>query len=148
MRYRKKEMSDVQLFLFSYEEAKLEVERLERRALELESQCNKMAAQYDSSPRGGGGGSRNATWDAYCEAIDRVEAQKREYLRIEAEVESFIRRLPTQVYRQLLRHYYLECLTFERVGEVIHRSERYTRQLHEDALLEAERVWRKWKEKE
>ena len=78
--------------------------------------------------------------------MDRVEAQKREYLRREVEVESFIRRLPTPVYRQLLRHYYLECLTFERVGEVMRKSERYTRQLHDAALVEAQRIWEKRKE--
>ena len=95
MRYRKKLMPPVQEFLFSYEEAVLEVQRLERRAEELESQCSKLAAQYSGSPRGGSGGSPNATWDAFCDALTRVEEQKQEYLRREAEVEAFIKRLMT-----------------------------------------------------
>lgn len=146
MRYRKQKMSDVQSFLFSYDEAAHEVARLERRAEELASQCNKLAAQYGGAPRSGGGGSHNATWDAYCEAIDRVEKQKREYLQREAEVEAFIRRMRTPVYRQILRYYYLELLTWEKVGERIGYSERHARELHDGALVEAQRLWDKLKE--
>lgn len=146
MRYRKKLMPPVQEFLFSYEEAVLEVQRLERRAEELESQCSKLAAQYSGSPRGGSGGSPNATWDAFCDALTRVEEQKQEYLRCEAEVEAFIKRLPTPVYRQVLRHYYLERMTWEQVGETMGYSERHARKHHDDALVEAQRLWEKMKE--
>lgn len=146
MRYRKRDLSPVECYLFSYEEAVLEAQRLERRAKELESQCNKLAAQYSGSPRGRSGGPPNALWDAFCDARTRVEMQKQEYLKREAEVETFIKKLPTPVYRQVLRHYYLERLTWAKVGEVMGYSERHARKHHDDALVEAQRLWDTMKE--
>lgn len=147
MRYRKELMSPVQVFLFSYEEAVLEAQRLERRAQELESQCSKLAAQYSGSPRGGSGGSPNATWDAFCDARTRVEEKRQYYLQREAEIEAFVDSLPTPIYRQVLRHYYIELLTWEEVGEAMKYSERHARELHGRALLEAQECWDKRKEK-
>ena len=135
----------VREFLESYWELRRETDRLDRRVYELTVQCENVTAKYTGMPRGGGGSSTTA-WDALIEAKALAEARLVESLRREVEIEDFVDTIPNKVYRQLLRYRYLEDLTWETIGNLMHYHPVHVRLRLHGAALNAARE--KWEERE
>jgi hypothetical protein len=136
----------VREFLESYWELRRESDRLSRRIEELTCQCENMTAKYGGMPRGGGGGSAAAVWDALIEAKDRVNARLIESLQREAEIEAFIDSIPNKLHRQILRCRYLEGLHWQEIETRVNYYHGHVRRYLHGAALQAAR--RKWQERE
>lgn len=63
-----------------------------------------------------------------------------EYVDRKAEATALIARIPRQLYREVLYHYYIDCLSWEQVAAVVGRSLRQTHYIHGWALQIFERV--------
>jgi hypothetical protein len=135
-------MDPVRAFLGSFWEMRKEQTRLERKIEELESQSESVTAKLSASP-GGGSGRSNAVWDALIEARERAEAKLAEALRRSQEIEQFIDRMPTSIYRVILRLRYLERLEWQPIADQLGYERRQITRIHGAALEEAREVWKK-----
>ena len=132
-------------WLESYRELHAEVRRLRAKHRSLLEQAESITARLSPTPGGGGGDHEQllaALADADAETADALrKAEQRA-----REIERFIRALPTDTSRIILRARYLTMLSWTEVRRTLARSGmKYSKdhlyKLHKKALVEAEEKW-------
>ena len=132
-------------WLESYRELHAEVRRLRAKHRSLLEQAESITARLSPTPGGGGGDHEQllaALADADAETADALrKAEQRA-----REIERFIRALPTDTSRIILRARYLSQQDWQTVRRTLARSGlRYSKdhlyKLHKKALVEAEEKW-------
>ena len=105
-----------------------------------------VTATLSATPGGGGGGDAEKMWAALADESARLYPLLKAAMEQERRVENFIDRIPHDSYRLILKLRYLDCLSWERVQELLSRSgvfysDRHIYRLHGEALEAARRLW-------
>lgn len=132
-------------WLESYRELHAEVRRLRAKHRSLLEQAESITAKLSPTP-GGGGGDHEQLLAALADADAETAAELRKAEQRAREIERFIRALPTDTSRIILRARYLTMLSWAEVRRTLARSGmKYSKdhlyKLHKKALAEAEEKW-------
>lgn len=132
-------------WLESYRELHAEVRRLRAKHRSLLEQAESITAKLSPTP-GGGGGDHEQLLAALADADAETAAALRKAEQRAREIERFIRSLPTDTSRIILRARYLSQQDWQTVRRTLARSGlRYSKdhlyKLHRKALEEAEAEW-------
>ena len=132
-------------WLESYREMHAEVRRLRAKHRYLLEQAESITAKLSPTP-GGGGGDHEQLLAALADADAETAAALRKAEQRAREIERFIRSLPTDTSRIILRARYLSQQDWQTVRRTLARSGlRYSKdhlyKLHRKALEEAEAEW-------
>lgn len=132
-------------WLESYRELHTEVRRLRGKHRSLMEQAAGITAKLSPTP-GGGGGDHEQLLAALADADAETAAALREAEARAREIERFIRSLPTDTSRIILRARYLSQQDWQTVRRTLARSglrysEDHLYKLHRKALEEAETEW-------
>ena len=89
---------------------------------------------------------KQAAWRTLAGNIPLLSPLLKAAMEQERRVENFIDRIPNDSYRLMLKLRYLDCLSWERVQELLSRSgvfysDRHIYRLHGEALEAARRLW-------
>lgn len=146
MPYSTNTKDPVREFLDSVRTARVEYNRLSEKIRGLEAQCMSVTATLSATPGGGGGGDAEKMWAALADESARLYPLLKAAMEQERRVENFIDRIPNDSYRLMLKLRYLDCLSWERVQELLSRSgvfysDRHIYRLHGEALEAARRLW-------
>lgn len=145
-----KQKDEVRLWLESYRELKDNVNRLSQKHARLLAQATRTTTQYRDMP-GGGDGDKEKLLAALADDADELftlMTRARERMR---ELEEFIDCIPTPICRIILRHRYIEGLSWVQMQFALQKSGYFYERthifrLHGDALKEARTLWRERKE--
>lgn len=132
-------------WLESYRELHAEVRRLRAKHQALMDQAASITARLSPTP-GGGGGDHEQLLAALADTDAETSAALRRAEQRAREIERFIRALPTDTSRIILRARYLSQQDWQTVRRTLARSGlRYSKdhlyKLHRKALEEAETEW-------
>lgn len=132
-------------WLESYREQHAEVRRLRAKHQALMDQAASITARLSPTP-GGGSGDHEQLLAALADADAETSAALRRAEQRAREIERFIRALPTDTSRIILRARYLSQQDWQTVRRTLARSGlRYSKdhlyKLHKKALEEAETEW-------
>lgn len=132
-------------FLESALTCRLEQDRLIERIAHLHDRCTKITPTLSQVP-GGGSSDAQAQWAALADEQRRLTEKLKEELERAREIETFIDSLPTELYRQILKHRYIDYQTIPAIRAALEhsgyrRSQRHVERLLGRALMEAEREW-------
>lgn len=138
-----KQYENIQEFLDSVQEAKLEISWCERRISEAEAECLRISRRTMGAEDGES--RQRALWAALTEERARLGALYIEALWQQRAVEDFIRPV-SRSHRAILRLRYIEGLRWPEVMAELERiglpySERQMFRLHKGALQEAEKLF-------
>ncbi len=141
-----KKADPVREFLYSIQEAHFNVQRCQRRLLQMESQSESMTAKLSGAPGGSADVHKDGVLAALADQRTVLRELYAEAVRKETEVERFISLLEEDSHRILLRLRYVDLLTWTEVQEAmkqsnIYYSERQIYRIHGEALQEARGVW-------
>ena len=141
----------LRLFLDSAFEARLEVDRLQRRVAELRARAEKTTTEISAAPKGSGS-DREKLLALLADESGRVEERLQNFQRVYDEVQAFIDAVPGKpIWRVVLRLRYLDCLEWDSILYRLRESgvnydERYVYTLHGEALSAARTLWDERKE--
>ena len=142
-------------YLQSVRWANIEADRRVSR-LERYRDCAGYGTGKREATRISGTSQRSRVEDNVCALVDLERKMQMErgmmadadravddYVDRKAEATALIARIPRQLYREVLYHYYIECLSWEQVATVVGRSLRQTHYIHGWALQILERLMHK-----
>ena len=145
-----KQKDEVRVWLESYRELRDNVSRLNQKYLSMMAQATRVTTQYRDMPGGGDSDKEKLLAALADEAGDILALRDKAHERM-LELEEFIDNIPTPICRIILRHRYLEGLSWVQMQFALQKSGYYYERthifrLHGDALKEARALWRKRKE--
>lgn len=128
---------------------RIEQDRLMSRIAYLRDRCTKITPTLSVVP-GGGNSDAQAQWAALADEQRRLTQKLEEELARAREVEAFLDRLPTDLYRKVLKMRYIDYYTIPAMTAQLgrsgfHRSQRQVERLLKAAMTEAEAEWLKLK---
>lgn len=138
-----KTTQDAEEYLLRYREACAELERLHRERERLAQLRTFASFDMENTPvQGGPAPSPNAASDNLMDLEREIVAETARLYSLRREITAAIRKVPDSTCRILLRWRYIEGLTFEKIAQQMHYSERGIYKLRLRALcLFAKAVW-------
>lgn len=145
-----RQKDECRAWLESYRELRTEANRLWQRHLRLAAQATRTTTQLSLVP-GGGGSDRERMLAMLADSDEEAMSKHKEAVERMHEIEQFIDSLPTRESRIILRHRYIELLSWVQVKRALEKSriyyeERQIYNLHGLALREAREAWYERKE--
>lgn len=130
-----KTIQDAKAYLSRYREACAELERLHRERERLAQLRTFASCRLDNTPvQGGPAPSPNAASDSLMDLEREIAAETARLYALRREITAAIRRVPDSTCRILLRWRYIEGLSFEKLAQQMHYSERGVYKVHRRAL--------------
>lgn len=122
-------------FLRRYRKNKACIYRLEEKLFLLNERINKIKSpNFSSMPRGGTPPSMAELITDKTDLEARIERLKRKGLRFKNEILEEIDSLEDSKYCDILELFYIDCFTFEEIGDKLGYTERHVGRLHKQAL--------------
>ena len=137
---------EARAFLESVREARFNMDRASRELQQAEALCTQITAQISGAPGGSGDAHKDGAWAALADHRTLLRQLYEDAERQAVAVEQFVKLIPTDKHRIILRLRYIDLLHWPEVQDrlkeySLYYSERQIFRLLGDALEAARKLW-------